>query len=1013
MVLLPLVLIGQPSGSMQEYNRAWSLAGQGKPDEALLVLKEILTKDPSFYRAYKEVIEAFRQKGDVRGAERFFEDLRSGVGRPEPHFLSGEILAYYASGQSRKAWAAFQKCVTQLGHWPGCGVDFLSGDDARLVLPGLKRILAADPGNAAARFNLGNVYGDLRRYSEAVEAYQRAWRQGTEDLLFKMLVLGRLAGAVTGSLTDWARGKAYYEQALQLALQLGDHEEELGFLSNLIVCSFHIGDAEATRGYFERQMARAREFDNPYALAQAHMVWGRIHREQGNADEAVEACKRALDLLETLHRRQESAGVLRELADSEARRGDYQPALEHLDRAGQIAQEIRDRFTEALALNSRAEIFVQLGDYAKAIELHQRARRILQDTGYFHSAGGTAGDLGIAYERLGDGAKAEECYRESLRSARRFADVAEQERILTRLAELAVRQGNNAGAAQILREALALSVRTGMARFRATTLLLLGRVYGRLGNFSEALQKLRVGLDAAKTLKNTELEFMGAHDLGEVLLKSGRTAEAEREFREALKIGEQAGMPDAVRLAREGLGDVARHDGHLEDAALHYRAAIEAIESIRGRLESPGFKSTFLSGALNAYERLIDVLASQKNAREALYFAERKQARAFLDTLVASKTQGSTGSAEAEPLDAGAVERDVARRDQVLVEYALGERRSYVWVVSGSRTVMAALPARSSIEGRAERYRALLARRSPGAAQEALGLYRMLISPVASQLAPDKVLMIVPDGALHYLPFETLRSAPGRFFGEDFTIAYAPSASVLGQLQVRRPGPPRKELLAYGDPDFGTGLLQPGTMEAVVRGIDRSHGLRLTPLPNTRAEIEAIAALYPGSNKTYLGRAASKTSVEGERLDEFVRIHFATHAFIDETRPERSGIALSTSEHSDGVLRLKDILALKLNADLVVLSACQSGLGKIIRGEGIDGLTRVFLFAGTSRVVASLWDVNDIATTDLMKAFYQHMKDGLEPARALRAAKLEMMHSKVVAYHDPYFWAAFVLVGEP
>jgi len=1011
--LIPLSIVGQPSGSMQKYNRAWSLVGQSRPDEALLVLKEILAEDPSFYRAYKEVIEAFRQKGDARGAKRFFEDLRSGFGRPEPHLLSGEILSYYASGQPRKALAAFQKCVSQLGHWPGCAGDSLSEGDAKLMLPGLKRILTADPSNGAARFNLGEVWRALGRYSEAVEAYQCTLRQGTEDLLFKMLVLGHLGVAVTDSFTDWSRGKTYQEQALQLALQLGDQEKELECLWGLMNSSFHLGDAEITRSYFERQVSRTREFDNPYALAQAYMLWGRIHREQGNADEAVEAYERALELLETLHRRQESAGMLRELADSEARRGAYQPALEHLDRAGQIARETQDRVDEAFVLRSRAEIYVQLGDYAKAIELHQRAKWILQDIGLYHSAGGTVGDLGIAYERLGDDVKAEECYRESLHSARRFVDVSEQERILTRLAELAVRRGNNVAAAQILLESLALSAQTGNARFRATTLLLLGRVCARLGNFPEALKNLHAGLDAAKPLKNTELEFMGAHGLGEVLLKSGRTAEAEREFREALTIGEQAGIPDAVRLAREGLGEVARHDGHPEDAAMHYRAAIESIESIRGRLESPGFKSTFLSGAINAYERLIDVLASQGNAREALYGAEKKQARAFLDTLVASKIQGSTGSADAKPLDAGAIEREVAGRGQVLIEYALGEKRSYMWVVSGSRTVMAALPARSLIEGRAERYRALLARQSPEATQEALALYHMLISPVASQLVPDRVLMIVTDGALHYIPFETLKSAPGRFFGEDFTIAYVPSASVLGQLRVRRPGPLRKELLAYGDPDFGTGTPQPGTMEAVVRGIDRSHGLRLTPLPNTRVEIEAIAALFPASNKTYLGRDASKTSVERERLDEYVRIHFATHAFIDEARPERSGIALSTTDHSDGVLRLKDILALKLNADLVVLSACQTGLGKIIRGEGIDGLTRAFLFAGTSRVVASLWDVNDIATTDLMKAFYRLMKVGLEPARALRAAKLEMMHSKVVAYHDPYFWAAFVLVGEP
>jgi CHAT domain-containing protein len=266
---------------------------------------------------------------------------------------------------------------------------------------------------------------------------------------------------------------------------------------------------------------------------------------------------------------------------------------------------------------------------------------------------------------------------------------------------------------------------------------------------------------------------------------------------------------------------------------------------------------------------------------------------------------------------------------------------------------------------------------------------------------------------LHYLPFETLMPPGGRFLGEDFTVAYVPSASVLAELPAPS-GVRRKELLAYGNPYFGPGPPRPATAQDVVRGLDVRDGLRLTPLPNTRYEVEGIAALYPTSmSTTHLGRAATKTSVQQENLTEYKRIHFATHAFIDERRPERSGIVLSSAGQEDGVLRINDILALKLNADLVVLSACQTGLGKLMRGEGISGLTRAFLFAGTPRVVASLWNVNDAATTDLMKTFYRKMQDGLAPARALQAAKLEMMRSGVAAYRAPYFWAAFVLVGEP
>src|ERR1035438_10207375 len=224
--LLPLALAGQPSRVMQEYNSAWRLVGQGKPDQALPILKGILTEDPGFYRAYQEVIEAFRQKGDVGGAERFFEELQSGFGGPEPHFVRGEILSNYSSGQSRQGLAAFQRCVRQLSRWPGCYVDVprqMPDSDLKVMRTVLLNLLAGGPDNAAAGFGLGDVDLHLKRYPTGIEAYEHVLRQGTGETLLDMLLLENLACAVTASSTDWARGKSYEERALQLAIQLGDH----------------------------------------------------------------------------------------------------------------------------------------------------------------------------------------------------------------------------------------------------------------------------------------------------------------------------------------------------------------------------------------------------------------------------------------------------------------------------------------------------------------------------------------------------------------------------------------------------------------------------------------------------------------------------------------------------------------------------------------------------------------------------------------------------------------------
>ena len=200
----------------------------------------------------------------------------------------------------------------------------------------------------------------------------------------------------------------------------------------------------------------------------------------------------------------------------------------------------------------------------------------------------------------------------------------------------------------------------------------------------------------------------------------------------------------------------------------------------------------------------------------------------------------------------------------------------------------------------------------------------------------------------------------------------------------------------------------------LVRGVYKGAGFRFDQLPRTRAEVRSIATLFPAADTTLrLGLEASESTLKSEALREYRRVHFATHAVLDERTPARSGIVLSLvgSGQEDGILRVNEVFDLKLNAELVVLSACQTGLGVLVRGEGMVGVTRAFLSAGASRVVVSLWEVNDQATSSLMNGFYRHLASNQSPTSALRAAKLAMLHSGQLAYRHPYFWAPFVLTG--
>jgi len=370
-----------------------------------------------------------------------------------------------------------------------------------------------------------------------------------------------------------------------------------------------------------------------------------------------------------------------------------------------------------------------------------------------------------------------------------------------------------------------------------------------------------------------------------------------------------------------------------------------------------------------------------------------------------------------QPSSAAQASTFTAALGAVVLEYALGDRESYLWVVTPAGVRFFLLPSRAAVERAVADYRKLIASRPHGALFDAWqapaeALYNMLVKPARPYLAPERPLVIVPDGILHYLPFETLRSkdAAGRpqCLIEQFPVSYMPSVSVLAELQQRPPERARLDLLAYGDPVFSRAGAASSPSVDLVRGIYESAGIRFPALPSTRREVEALGRLFPRERRTiFLGLDATEASVKHTNLLDYRLLHFATHAIVDDRNPARSGIVLSlvNTGDEDGILRINEIFNLEMNAGLVVLSACQTGLGNLVRGEGVVGLTRAFLYAGARRVAVSLWDVNDLTAPDFMQSFYRRLRQGEDPASALRSAKVEMLQSDSPVRANPYFWA--------
>jgi CHAT domain-containing protein len=618
----------------------------------------------------------------------------------------------------------------------------------------------------------------------------------------------------------------------------------------------------------------------------------------------------------------------------------------------------------------------------------------------------------------------------------------------------------------------------------AMVLTSIGRAENALGNSPEALQYLNEALALHKSLHNRIWESYTLADLGVAYDSLGQPEKALDYFNQALTLTRdiahyngQAGS--LLRIAR-----LERDRGNLSEARKRIEMALEINESLRARVVNQESRTSFSASRRDFYEFYVDLLMRLDQKAEALQANERARARGLLETLTESRVDIRQG------VDAQLLERERALQQQIndeelrrvrgevvekrinqlladynavqaeirvrspryaalthpvpltlqdiqqrvlddrtmLLEYALGQEKSYLWVVTQSELKSFVLPKRSVIEVAARRVYDLLlvsnktqARRPAELALAELG--RMILGPAASLLTKERIV-IVADGALEYVPFAALSSDSAyQPLIARHEVVSLPSASVLDVLrrEDRQRAPEALAVLAdavfQSDDSRLKAHASSGAAQSDLMRLAADAGaVNFSRLPFSRREAEAIVA-KAGAPRSLMALdfTASRDTVFNTKLDQYRIIHFATHALLNGQHPALSGIVLSLYDEQgrpiDGFVRAHEIYNLKLNADLVVLSACRTALGSEIKGEGLVGLTRGFMYAGTPSVVASLWDVRDEATAELMSRFYEKIfKDRLQPAAALRAAQLSMWKER--RWSTPYYWAGFILQGE-
>lgn len=746
---------------------------------------------------------------------------------------------------------------------------------------------------------------------------------------------------------------------------------------------------------------------------------------------------------------------------------DDEGALEHTEQAWQLFRSLGNQASEATVVHNLAEVYLRLGDGSRALQYGRMALALHREFGPPAGVAHTLEHMASAYELLGDGEEAARHYQRALEASRSLPSRRLEAGILARLGSMQFAAGQFTDAAVNLTSALDASRDSQNPAGEARVLSELGQVRAAQGRADEAGRLLRQALALGEALESARLQVHARAGLAELAAARGDLAAALQHsdaIMSAIENLRGGADRDDLRMALSAVHD-DHHRRHIDILMTLHAAdpkggfanlAYRTVERARARtlLEALARTRAPITGGVPRDLAAVDLQLRReigaKAARLSQVLAradtetEAAHVRRDIDALISqyhenrSRIRGVSPAYSAlmhpVPIELEDVQRDLLDGESVLLQYSLGRTRSFVWAITPGAWMVAELPSRLEIEGLTRRaYQLLTARSRQAAAGEPASrahaisnadrewitlsrlLSRVLLTPVAPLLGYARVA-VVGDGPLDYLPFGALpdpTSARGAPMLVAHEVVRLPSTSALAESRRRRPAPSLLRSVAIlADPVFSAA-------DSRVRLPNRSAGAAtfdLRRLRFSRDEALAIAALVgPADATLVLDFDATRDALLGDRLGTPDILHVATHGILDTEQPELSGLVLSTVDAEgrdrEGRVRLPDIFNMPLGADLVVLSGCETALGRTVRGEGLIGLTRGFLHAGASRVISSLWRVDDRATAQLMTAMYRGLlRERLRPPRALRDAQLSLMQSHEWA--APYYWAAFELSGE-
>jgi CHAT domain-containing protein len=875
------------------------------------------------------------------------------------------------------------------------------------------------------------------------------------------------------TLTSMQKSIEIFEEAVQVSRLEKNLKIEVASLSKLGEVFANLDEEQKSLGYFKQALPIFRSLGDRLGEAKTLNRIASIYSGLGERQIELDFRHQALVIFQSIGDRETEAFILTNIAMTYSRLGEHQKALELLRQALPI-----NRALEPEAVNPRAEagtliriglVYSASGDQKLALDYYNQALSIRRSI--IARAGGSPSVL----RDIRNTPRSQQI-RVDKDLKMRLADAYSYEAFtLNSIGAVYLSQGDYQRALDHFNEGLiitdAIKQYVVHVDLEAKLLINIGKLYTILGKYNEAFdyyQKALPIIHRNSNDKHSELQFVQTQlffELAFLYKKQNKLLEALDFINQALK---------SIEFTQAGLSDTSLKTSYFASVQNFYQLKIDILLQLHQRSPHQGYDiSAFetsnqsrarvlrdlliesnvdlykdipshlkqqeqsLNQSIDSKEKQLSVAVSQSHTPE-----ERDRLSQDIQALYVQREELQSKMRQASPAYAQLQAppppkiQEIQQQidpDTLLLQYSLGEERSYLWLLSSTTLKVYIIPNQKNLEATIDKFREALLDEFISPEKSAIDLSNQILAPVATKLA-NKRLVIVPDGKLHSIPFAALAIPNQNQYTPlivQHEIAYLPSASTIGLLRTTRKPQAPKTIALLADPVFSLNdprfIQQPpkdnqknnkslDLYETLVRGDITDRAFSYKRLPYTANEAQGILRLIPNSSeKTFVqGFDANYNWIINPQISQYRYIHLATHAFFNRDRPVLSSIIFATVDEQGqdrkAFLRLPEIFNLKLSAELVVLSACQTGLGVNVPGEGIIGMTRGFMYAGSQRVMVSLWQVDDAATAELMQTFYQNLWEKLPTTHtdALRQAQLKLWNEG----KHPNYWAAFILQGE-